>query len=170
MTGCVFGEVKNMNKIKIRMKAEDALIKVDSLNDADKDKIKRFNPDLTYISYEPRNKISRVLEMIDQGHKLFMGDEIRARFKEEEGDVFEYLSQLNDHDLWVEINRNKSNLSKDESATEYQLGLRRFAFHHAGTFEDDRDYIGYSNQVIYIFHYHSLDRLVNDIKKAVHDG
>lgn len=162
-----------MRKIKFnfKKKAGDAMIKVSKLSSVDQKKIHELNPRLTFVSYDTKAEISRVVDMIDHGHSLFMGDEIRERFKKEPDEVFQYLSKLNDHDLWIEINRDETNVKASEPAQKYLLGLRRFAYHHASKIEDDRDIISFlpADKVTDIFHYRSLNTLVNHIRKKVEE-
>ena len=156
-------------KIKLKRKAEDAMVRVGSMSEEERNLIWKFNDKLTYVSFSYIHNSSPVIESMKGNKGLFMGDDVREAFRQEPEEVFQYLSTLNDKDLWIEINRHKRNITDEETARRYQLGIRAFEFHHASIVPGYRSKVHKlpKEDTIFIFHYDSIDKLIADIREEM---
>ena len=156
-------------KVKIKLKAQDDYIRVDTLSERHQNLLKAKGITYKYISFNRKKGHSQFLEELQHGKIAIPYNDIISRFKSEEGEIFKYLATLNPHSLWVEINRSKSNVNMEkERNSKLHLGLKRFSFHHA-TNDGTAEYItrGSNSGNIVIFFYKGIDKLIRDIKEKI---
>ena len=159
-------------KVKIRIKAQDDYIRVGILPESDQALLKANGVPYKYVSYDARNKISRVLEEIKHGKQAMTYTNVINALKKEEGPEFQYLSKLNPHSLWIELNRNDGNVNKaKEHATKLLLGLKRVSYHHVSNVGegDTMRKVANRNDTKIIFFYRGLSHLINDIKEKLNE-
>ena len=159
-------------KVKVRIKAQDDYIRVGSLPEKDQALLKEKGMVYKYISYDARNNISRVLEELTHGKLPMSYSNVINALSSESGPEFEYLSKLNPHDLWIELNRNDGNVNKSkERATKLLLGLKRVSYHHVSNIGegDTMRRVANRNDTKIIFFYYGLSRLITDIKEKLNE-
>lgn len=158
-------------RMRVKLKGQDDYIRVDTLNDRDQNLLKAKGLNYKYISFNRRRGYSQVIEELQHGKVAIPFDDLISRLKSEDGEIFEYLSGLNPHQLWIEINRNKNNVNMSkESWSKIHLGLKRLSYHHV-TNTGTKEYItrGQRGDNVVMFFYKGLDRLIKDIKEKINE-
>lgn len=154
-------------KYRVRLKGQDAFIRVEALSEADRQLVSRtVLKNAEYISWDAEKNFSQTIHTLKYNKTAFFRSDLDKAFKDQPEPIFQYLVGLSSHSLWIEINRTKNNVASWEKHKDWLFGLVRFEYHHfLRDTEYTEDVIPHVPYAPVVFFYNSLPTLIEDIRR-----